>query len=63
MEDYSKVVTLNEIEDKEFNLSPNRYINYHRETVRPYEEVKREFLEAIEAVKLAEQEFTRLIEN
>lgn len=63
VEDYSKVVTLNEIEDKEFNLSPNRYINYHRETVRPYEEVKREFLEAIEAVKLAEQEFTRLIEN
>lgn len=63
VEDYSKVVTLKEIEDKEFNLSPNRYINYHREAVRPYEEVKREFLEAIEAVKLAEQEFTRLIEN
>ena len=63
VEDYSKVVTLKEIEDKEFNLSPNRYINYHREAVRPYEEVKRDFLEAIEAVKLAEQEFTRLIEN
>lgn len=63
VEDYSKVVTLKEIEDKEFNLSPNRYINYHREAVRPYEEVKREFLEAIEAVKLAEQEFIRLIEN
>lgn len=63
VEDYSKVVTLKEIEDKEFNLSPNRYINYHREAVHPYEEVKREFLEAIEAVKLAEQEFTRLIEN
>lgn len=63
VENYSKVVTLKEIEDKEFNLSPNRYINYHREAVRPYEEVKREFLEAIEAVKLAEQEFTRLIEN
>ena len=63
VEDYSKVVTLKEIEDKEFNLSPNLYINYHREAVRPYEEVKREFLEAIEAVKLAEQEFTRLIEN
>ena len=63
VEDYSKVVTLKEIEDKEFNLSPNRYIHYHREAVRPYEEVKREFLEAIEAVKLAEQEFTRLIEN
>lgn len=63
VEDYSKVVTLKEIEDKEFNLSPNHYINYHREAVRPYEEVKREFLEAIEAVKLAEQEFTRLIEN
>lgn len=63
VEDYSKVVTLKEIEDKEFNLSPNRYVNYHREAIRPYEEVKREFWEAIEAVKLAEQEFTRLIEN
>jgi type I restriction enzyme M protein len=63
VEDYSKVVTLKEIEDKEFNLSPNRYVNYHRKAIRPYEEVKREFLEAIEAVKLAEQEFTRLIEN
>lgn len=63
VEDYSKVVTLKEIEDKEFNLSPNRYINYHREAIRPYEEVKREFLEAIEAVKLTEQEFIRLIEK
>ena len=63
VEDYSKVVTLKEIEDKEFNLSPNRYVNYHRKAIRPYEEVKREFLEAIEAVKLAEKEFTRLIEN
>lgn len=63
VEDFSKVVTLKEIEDNKFNLSPNRYINYHREVIRSYNEVKREFLEALEAVKLAEQEFAKLIKE
>ena len=32
-EDYSKVVTLKDIEAKDWDLSPNRYIDYHKETV------------------------------
>lgn len=61
IEDFSKVVTLKEIEEKEFNLSPNRYVKYHKEAIRPYEEVKKEFIEALEAVRLAEEEFKKLI--
>ena len=61
IEDFSKVVTLKEIEEKEFNLSPNRYVEYHKEAIRPYEEVKKEFMEALEAVRLAEEEFKKLI--
>ena len=61
LEDYSKVVTLQEIADKDYNLSPNRYVDYHKEAIRPYEEVKKEFIEALEAVKKAEEEFKKLI--
>ena len=61
IEDFSKVVTLKEIEEKEFNLSPNLYVKYHKEAIRPYEEVKKEFIEALEAVRLAEEEFKKLI--
>ena len=61
LEDYSKVVTLQEIADKDYNLSPNRYVDYHKEAIRPYEEVKKEFIEALEAVKQAEEEFRKLI--
>lgn len=61
IEDFSKVVTLKEIEKKEFNLSPNRYVEYHKEPIRPYEEVKKEFIEALEAVRIAEEEFKKII--
>ena len=61
VEDFSKVVTLDDIADKEYNLSPNRYVEYHKEAIRPYAEVKKEFLDAIEAVRQAEQEFSKLI--
>lgn len=61
VEDFAKVVTLDEIAAKEYNLSPNRYVAYHKEAVRPYADVKREFLEALEAVRQAELEFAKLI--
>lgn len=61
VEDYSKVVTLEEIASKDFNLSPNRYIVYHKEEIRPYNEVLAEFKAAIHAVKDAEAEFSRLM--
>lgn len=61
IEDFSKVVTLEEVESKDFNLSPNRYVEYHKEAIRPYAEVKKEFLKALEAVKQAETAFCNLM--
>lgn len=63
VEDFSMVVTLEEIAAKDFNLSPNRYIDYHKEEVRPYAEVLAEFKAAIQAVKDAEAEFSRLMKE
>lgn len=62
-EDKSKVVTLEEIKQKEYNLSPNRYVDYHKEAVRPYSEVKQEFLAAFERMQKAEAAFRKLLET
>lgn len=62
-EDYSKVVTLKDIEGKDWNLSPNRYIDYHKEDVRPYSEVLQEFKDALLAVQKAEAEFRSIINS
>lgn len=61
VEDFSRVVTLKEIEEKDWNLSPNRYVNYHKEKIRPYEEVLAEFRQAIADVEAAEAYFSSLI--
>ncbi len=63
VEDYSQVVSLREIEEKDWNLSPNRYVHYHKEEIRPYGEVLQEFKNAIEAVKRAEAKFHSLIDS
>ena len=63
VEDYAKVVTLDAIKAKEYNLSPNRYVDYHKEEVKPYAEVLAEFKAAIQAVKDAEAEFIRIMQE
>ena len=63
VEDYAKVVTLEDVKAKEYNLSPNRYVDYHKEEVKPYSEVLAEYKAAIQAVKEAEAEFTRLMQE
>lgn len=64
IEDTSKVVTKEDIAAKGYDLSPNKYIDYHKEEVRPYAEVLAEFKAAYEAMKAAEEKFRRvLIEN
>lgn len=62
VEDYAKVVTLDDVKAKEYNLSPNRYVDYHKEEVKPYAEVLAEFKAAIQAVKDAEAEFIRIMQ-
>lgn len=61
VEDFSKVVTLQEVRDKNYNLSPNRFVKYHKEAIRPYSEVLAEFKQAYEDVKRLELEFSQLI--
>ena len=61
IEDFSRVVTIKDVEDKDWNLSPNRYINYHKEDVRPYSEVLQEFIDALKAVQEAEATFRNTI--
>lgn len=61
VEDFAKVVSIGDIEKKDWNLSPNRYVEYHKEEIRPYAEVLAEFRKAIEDVRRAEAEFSQLI--
>ena len=63
IEDFSKVVTIKDIEGKDWNLSPNRYIDYHKEDVRPYAEVLQEFKDALQAVQDAEAAFRKVINS
>ena len=60
-EDISRVVTLQEIEEKDFVLAPNRYIRYHQEKQESYESVKARFDAAVKAVREAEEAFNRLM--
>ena len=61
VEDFSQVVTLDDIAAKGYDLSPNKYVQYHREAIKPYTEVLAEFKAAYEEVKLREAEFRKII--
>ncbi len=61
VEDYARVVTLDEIREKDYDLSPNKYVCYHREAIRPYAEVLAEFKAAYAEVLQREEEFAKLI--
>lgn len=60
-EDFSQVVTLEDIASKGYDLSPNKYVQYHREAIKPYAEVLAAFKAAYEEVKLREAEFRNII--
>ena len=61
VEDYSQVVTLDEIAAKGYDLSPNKYVQYHKEDIKPYAEVLAEFKAAYQEVRDCEIEFRRII--
>lgn len=56
-----KIVTLRDIKKMDYTLSVNRYIERKVEDVKSYDWVKAEFLSAYEAVKQAENRFTKLL--
>lgn len=61
IEDYSKVVSLDEIKEKSYDLSPNKYVDYHKEEIRPYEDVLNDFRSAYSRMIEAEKKFKALI--
>ncbi len=61
VEERAKVVTMRDIEEKDFTLAVNSYIVKKAVSARPYSEVKAEFLTAFNAVKAAEKKFTSLL--
>ena len=63
VEDFAKVVTREEIAAKGFDLSVNKYVKYHVEAVKPYEEVKSEFEQAVADVKEASLKFRNLLKD
>ncbi len=60
-EDKSIVVTLEQIGEKGYDLSPNKYVTYHKEAVRPYAEVLAEFKAAYQHMVEAEKKFRDII--
>lgn len=62
-EDYCRVVSLDDIAAKDYDLSPNKYVQYHREEARPYAEVKADFMAAYQRMVDAEARFRKLMEE
>lgn len=60
-EDYSAVVTIEDVRAKDYLLSPSAYIHYHEEETEPYDVVKKRFLDAYAEMKQRETEFKQLI--
>jgi len=63
VEDFAKVVTLEDIAAKGYDLSVNKYVVYHRESVKSYAEVKAEFDAALQDVGNATAKFRALLEK
>lgn len=61
VEDYSRVVTFDEIKRNDFMLSPTTYVQYHKEEVEPHESVLARFREALAEVERREQEFSNIM--
>ncbi len=61
IDEVAKVVTIRELREKDYTLSVSRYIERKPEEIKPYSEVKQEFLAAYEAVKNAESRFSELL--
>ena len=60
-EDKSIVVDLETIAGKGYDLSPNKYVKYHKEEVKPYAEVLAEFKAAYQQMIDAEQKFRNIL--
>lgn len=62
-EDISAVVSVEEIASKGYDLSPNKYVTYHKEEIRPYADVLSDFKNAYNRMIEAEAAFRAIINN
>lgn len=62
-EDISQVATLEEIANHSYDLSPNKYVQYHKEDIKPYSEVLLEFKQAYQNMLSAESKFREIINS
>jgi type I restriction enzyme M protein len=60
-EDKSTVVTIEQIAQKGYDLSPNKYVTYHKEETKPYSEVLAEFKAAYQHIQEAEKKFREIL--
>ena len=63
VEDFAKVVTLEDIAAKGYDLSVNKYVNYHAAEVRGYDEVKKDFDDAMSDVQAKTKRFRALLQK
>ena len=63
VEDFAKVVTREDVAAKGYDLSVNKYVVYHKESVKSYGEVKAEFDAALQGVNAATAKFRKLLEK
>ena len=62
-EDYSRVVSIENIAAKDYDLSPNKYVQYHQEEQVPYSTVLANFRAAYERMQRAEAAFRQTLNN
>ena len=60
-EDKSIVVDIEQIAQKGYDLSPNKYVRYHKEETKPYAEVLAEFKAAYQNMIDAEKKFRNIL--
>lgn len=60
-EDKSIVVSLEQIAEKRYDLSPDKYVKYHKEDVKPYAEVLAEFKAAYQLMVNSEKKLRDLL--
>lgn len=63
LEDYSRIITIADAEQKGFDLSPNKYITYHKEEQVSYDIVLANFRAAYERMQRAEAAFRQTLNN
>lgn len=61
--EYSKIVTLKEIEDKDYTLAINNYIEKKQQETLPPAEIRRQYFEAYQSMLAAEEKMKQLLQE